>query len=272
MEYAPKLPEHNDNVSHMRPFREFVQILLTLLALCLFVFWCLGLAIDYTVEHMDPDTEAAINKMVVLPRGEMAKPALQQQAQLQELVDSMQACAGLASKVQVHLLDRGDVNAAVSPGNHMFVFAGLARQMRSTNGLAFVLAHEMGHIRQRDPLRALGRGVVLMSVTALLVGADPGVAELLVPVNSIGESHYSRARESSADALALQTLNCRFGHAGGATEFFELLKAERRPEFALSHYLASHPGLQARIDAINKGIAAGAMKMEPVQAFTLKTK
>ncbi|PWF43684.1 M48 family metallopeptidase [Massilia glaciei] len=269
MEYAPKLPEQNDNVSHNRPLREFVQILLTLLVLSLFVFWCMGLAVDYAVEHMDPDTEAAINKVMVFPGGETAKDKLPQRAQLQELVDSMQQCAGLTAKVQVHLLDREEVNAAVAPGNHMFVFAGLTKQIGSTNGLAFVLAHELGHIRQRDPLRALGRGMVLMSVVALLTGADTGVAEVLIPVNKIGESRYSRARESGADALALQILNCRFGHAGGATEFFDLLKAERGPGFALSHYVASHPGLQARIDAINRGIAAGAMKVEPVQPFTL---
>lgn len=263
MQYQPALPEHNDNVSQQNPLKDFVVIMGWLLAIGACVFWLLGLAVDAVVDRLDDAAEARL--YALLPT-HAAPPAgaHPQQARLQALVDGMRQCAGLQLPATVTLSKSGDANAALLPGGHIVVFSGLLDQVKSENGLSFVLAHELAHITQRDHLRAMGRGIVLFGLAALLTGSDSGLSELLAPVNSLGHAKYSRTREAAADAAALRILNCRYGHAGGATELFQSMLARDGNGFGVSHYVASHPAMQERIDTLNRAIRDAGMKVGPL--------
>ena len=271
MKYQPALPQHNDNVSTQRPLQDFAVILAWLLVIAAGVFWLMGMAVDAIVDRLDHADEARLYALMPAQSAPAAKPA-PQQAQLQAMVDAMRQCAGLRAGIElpvtVTLNQSRQANAAVLPGGRIVVFSGLMEQVKSENGLAFVLAHELAHelahITQRDHLRAMGRGVVLFGISALLLGSDLGLTELLAPVNSLGHAKYSRTREAAADAAALRTLNCRYGHAGGATELFEAIRARDGDGFALSHYVASHPAMQERIVALNQAIRQGGIKVGPV--------
>ncbi len=263
MHYQPSLPEHNDNVSEQHPGKDFLVIMGWLLVIAACVFWLLGHAVDAIVDRLDHEDEARLYALLPAHAAPAAN-AHPQQAQLQALVNGMRQCAGLQLPATITLNTSKDANAAVLPGGHIVVFSGLLDQVKSENGLAFVLAHELAHITERDHLRAMGRGIVLFGIAALLTGSDSGLAGLLAPVNSLGHASYSRTREAAADAAALRTLHCRYGHAGGATELFESILARDGDGFKMSHYVASHPGMQARIDALNGAIRAGGMRVGPV--------
>lgn len=264
MKYQASLPEHNDNISHEHPLKDFAVILGWLLALTVLVFWLLGLGVDAIVDDLSHETEASLYKMLPSATSETAPGAKPQQAQLQAMVDSLRACAGVRLPATV-TVNKSDVpNAAVMTGGHIVVFSGLLTQVKSENGLAFVMAHELAHITQRDHLRAMGRGIVLFGISALLTGGDSGLSELLAPVNNLGQAKYSRSREAAADAAALRILNCRYGHAGGATELFHAMKDEDDSRFGLSHYAASHPAMQERIDTLERAIREGGMTVGPV--------
>jgi Zn-dependent protease with chaperone function len=265
MKYTASLPEVNDNISPVHPLKDAAVILGWLLAIAALVFWLTGLAIDRVVDGLSPETEASLARM--LPSHSVAAdPALaSEQARLQALADSMRPCARMSLPATITLSKSEVPNALAMPGGHVVVFSGLLDKVKSENGQAFVLAHEMAHLAHRDHLRAMGRGIVLFGIAALVTGSDSGLSEVLAPAQQLGAASYSRSRESAADALALQILNCRYGHAGGATEFFEVVRAEDKTLFGLSHYAASHPAVQERIDALNAAIRAGAMKVEAVQ-------
>ncbi len=263
MQYRPALPAHNDNVSQQHPLKDFFVILGWLLVFAALVFWLLGLAVDAVVDRMDHASEARL--YALLPSSSApAAPASAGQIRLQAMVDGMRQCAGLRVSATVSLHKSETPNAAVMPGGHIVVFDGLMDHVKSENGLAFVLAHEMGHLTQRDHLRALGRGIVLFGMAALLTGSDSGLTDLLAPVTELGHAKYSRTREAAADAAALRILHCRYGHAGGATELFEAMKASQGGDFGLSHYVASHPGMDERIAAIHRAISAGGLPVKPV--------
>ncbi len=64
---------------------------------------------------------------------------------------------------------------------------------------------------------------------------------------------HSRDREERADAQALQTLACYYGHAGGATEFFEAMKARDVKILpGVGHYFSSHPESVQRADNLHR--------------------
>lgn len=263
MDYKPSLPANNDNVSEEHPLKDVAVILGWLVVIVVAAYWLLGLAIDAIVENMDHETEAKLVELMPSPVPP-ADDAPARQVRLQALVDGMRACAGLRLPAAVTLVESATPNAMVMPGGHIVVYSGLLSQVESENGLAFVLAHELAHLTNRDHLRGLGRGLVLFGISAILTGADSGLTELLAPVHRLGEATYSRTREADADAAALRVLNCRYGHAGGATEFFTAMGREDDELAELSHYVASHPAMRARVDAINAAIRAANMKVGPV--------
>ncbi|MGV3741987.1 MAG: M48 family metallopeptidase [Burkholderiaceae bacterium] len=258
MKYEPKLPEHNDNVSHEKPGREFVTILVGFTVVAAALFWILGLLVDTAVDHMSPRVEAKINQAVASAwqeeKGEQEKPfAPDKLAMLQKMAEDLRQCAAVPYPVTLHLSKSEKPNAAALPGGHIIVFSGLLDKVESENGLAFVLAHEFSHLKNRDHLRAMGRGLLLAAVATLLTGADSGITQILMPVDRLGHAQHSQKREMAADTTALQVLNCRYGHAGGATEFFEAMKNDKRTDDkGFSHYFASHPQVQARIDNIHR--------------------
>ena len=110
----------------------------------------------------------------------------------------------------------------------------------------------------------MGRGIVLFGLSAILTGSDSGLSGLVAPAAHLGTTNYSRAREALADARALQILNCRYGHVGGATELFEALKKDDADGDMLPHYLSSHPAMQSRIDALRHAASAQKMRTGPV--------
>jgi Zn-dependent protease with chaperone function len=133
------------------------------------------------------------------------------------------------------------------PGGHIVIFTGLLEKVKSENELSFILAHEMGHYAHRDHLRGFGRAMVFMTVATSLFGADSGISRIVGQTLNLTEMSFSRDQETWADEFALETVNCRYGHVAGATDFFRNITREQDPGI-FGHYFASHPENQRRID------------------------
>ena len=257
MKYQPVLPEHNDNVSHQQPLKEFFILLFGLIGIFLVVFWVLGFFVDMAVSSLSPEIEIEVFSGVDFLQGEEST-ASDRQVKLQQLVNQLTTCAGIQHPIQVDILASEDINAVAYPGGKIAVYAGLLDQVHSENGLAFVLGHELGHIKNRDHLRALGRGLVLVALSVAFTGSHSDISQFLAPSMHLGHAQYSQNRESSADEIGLHVLQCYYGHVGGATEFFEALQRSEHPiRLGLLHYFSSHPELQqriARLHALSKSL------------------
>jgi Zn-dependent protease with chaperone function len=175
------------------------------------------------------------------------------QASLQQLTDDLRKCCDIDYPVKVLIVPSDTANAVALAGGTIVVFSGIFDMVRSQNGIAFVMAHELGHFKQRDHLRGMGRGIVLTALSALLTGSGSNLTQLTAPGVHLTQARYSRQREAMADALALETLVCYYGHAGGATEFFHAMGTEHDSE-RFKAYFSSHPECKARIAALEKEI------------------
>ncbi|MCA1857177.1 M48 family metallopeptidase [Massilia oculi] len=265
MKYRPALPEHNDNISHEHPLKDFLLILGGLSLAVLVLVWALGLAVDLVVDKMSPATEARITELMALEPPGRGPAFAAHEAWLQSLADGMRACAGLDGPVQVRMRQSKDANAFVMPGATVIVHSGLLTHLRSENGMSFVLAHELSHLVHRDHLRALGRSLVIVAAATVLTGDGSWATGVLAPAEHLGQSYHSRERETAADMGALRILQCRYGHIGGATEFFTSLHRKDTEASALTHYLASHPSAQARIEALERAIRQSGLQAGPVR-------
>lgn len=140
-------------------------------------------------------------------------------------------------------------NALAIPGGTIVVTTGLLRVMETENELAFVLAHELGHFRNRDHLVMLGRSALFS-----LFMAGMGLGEL--PSNDVVEasgalvgSAYSRDQERAADRYALQLMQAEYGHVAGATSSLARLTAGDMTDL-IGGYIGSHPGPSERMGEV----------------------
>lgn len=253
MEYKPSLPENNDNVSHEQPVREFLLLSFGITVFLLIVFWILGLLVDQAVDYITPEMEAMIFSAAGGSASESVESSDPRQVELQRMIDGLRECIQIGYPLKVYLLDLDGANAFAFPGGRIFIFTGLLDKVVSKNGLAFVLAHELAHFKNRDHLRGLGRGIVLTAVSALLTGAGSDLTQLFTPAVGFSQAQYSQERENMADKQALQTLNCSYGHVGGATEFFEAMKPDDdKSSNVFGHYFSSHPEAVERINNLHR--------------------
>ena len=246
MKFTARQPGINVNVSPTHPLKEFAILAGGLLAIVVGVYLALGLAVDLIVPRLSMDLEkklagAFVGRLVETEEVDTTTRSLQ------DLVDRLQdRCAPLPYIITVHVTESDAVNAAALPGGHMVIFTGLLAEMTSENELAFVLAHELGHYANRDHLRGLGRALVLMTASTVLLGADNSVNSMIGQGMVLTELSFSRKQESKADEFALETLFCHYGHVADATSFFNKIPEDGDPG-RFGHYFASHPENRRRI-------------------------
>ncbi len=246
MKFTARQPGINVNVSPTHPLKEFAILAGGLLAIVVGVYLALGLAVDLIAPRLSMDLEKKLAGAFVGRLVENEDVADTTQS-LQSLVDRLQdRCAPLPYSITVHVTEADAVNAAALPGGHMVVFTGLLAEMTSENELAFVLAHELGHFANRDHLRGLGRALVLMTASTLLLGADNSINSMIGQGMVLTELSFSRKQESQADEFALETLFCHYGHVADATSFFNKIPEDGDPG-RFGHYFASHPENRRRI-------------------------
>lgn len=173
---------------------------------------------------------------------------------LQNLADGLAKRMNMPEdiSVDVHLIDSDDMNAFATLGGNIFVLQGLIDAMPDENSLSMVLAHELGHIKHRDPIVSISRGLAFQVAYSFLMGDGSLV---LSTGSELGMLFFSREQEREADKVALETLQNYYGHVAGATTFFEqalILEEEESKEEP--EWMHSHPKLQNRIDQLNADI------------------
>jgi Zn-dependent protease with chaperone function len=269
MEYSGKLPTSNVNVSQRSPLQELCVLLGGLLGLCLVFYLCLGWAVDYSIQNISPEEENDLYALMKFPAGE-EREASGQTLAVQALMQALQKCAPLPYQVSIDVSQSKQVNAAAFPGGHILIFSGLLDRMGSENELAFVLGHELGHFKHRDHLRSMGRGLVLGVISLFLLGPDSDVGEFLMGALGVAERTHSRQQESAADEYALEVLNCHYGHVGGSTKFFELLR-DKNKNSTIVKYFSTHPSDQKRIDDLNALAVQKNFRVDAVKPWVVPT-
>ncbi|HDH51595.1 MAG TPA: M48 family metallopeptidase, partial [Nitrospirae bacterium] len=252
MRYRAKELKQNVNVSRTSPIKELFILLGGVLGILIAVYAALGFAVDLVVPKLPSSIEQSLGRLYSGIYDDTDEtPA---EAQLQKILDRLSAASGDTEiKYKVHIVLNPQANALALPGGNIIVFSRLIEETASENELAFVLAHELGHFANRDHLRGLGRGLVLLTISAALLGADSSATNFIMNSLQNVEMKFSQRQEQAADLWALDLLNKTYGHVGGATDFFEhMSKNDKRGR--IRYYFATHPHPENRIRVLRKNI------------------
>ena len=259
MKYIPVQPPEGINVTDEHPLKSFFILTLGTIGVIIAIVVILGIAADYLVKYVPIEYEQDLfdsDNLYIMPFAvDESDQGKQCQQYVQTLVDGLHAKVGedyKEHKFQVVLANEVQANAFAVPGGQIVVTRGLFNSVESENGLSMILAHEMAHHYERDPLRSAGRALVVSVFLLAILGADGSsvIQNILGNTASVTNLVFSRQQESDADVFAAELLIKFYGHALGAAEFFQHIKNIEVDTAEIPSFLSTHPSTEGRINSL----------------------
>lgn len=232
----------------------------SILGIIISLYFVLGFSLDILVDRVSLETERKLAEFFSR-KFYLSKDRSDAEKATQKIVDDLAGYLPETSyKFSVHIVSGKEANAFALPGGNILVNTALIDEVGSENELVMVLAHELGHYMHRDHLRGLGRGLALTVMSVFLFGNNSDVTQFLMRALLTTDLRFSRKQEAFADVFALGLLYKRYGHAAGATDFFQhATKKKRYPRFL--KYFSTHPHDSERISMLHEEIVRRGYKI-----------
>ena len=164
-----------------------------------------------------------------------------------KLVHELEAAATLPFSLNAAVIRRPEANAIALPGGRVYVFQGLVAKANNPDELAGAIAHEMGHVAQRDGVRVLMQAAGLSFLFGMLIGDFSGGGVAVMAMRTVLQSSYSRETEAAADGYGAALLG-RLGRDPRALGAI-LVRIAGTPG-PMAKILLDHPEAQERAAAI----------------------
>jgi len=247
MKFTPRTPREGINVSDVHPLAEAATLIAGLSAILVAIALVIVFFVDLVILFLPPKLEARLFQNLVAEQLLSAEYDTPQARALQGRVDSLaEQWPDNPYQFRAGILLAEQPNALALPGGIILVTNTLLQQAESENELAFIIGHEIGHFKNRDHIRQLGRAALLGLLAAALLGQN--VDSLSGSVVGLTMGGFSRSQESAADEFGLQLVHGTYGHVAHAWRFFERV-AEREGDLGpFASFAASHPSPGDRIE------------------------
>jgi Zn-dependent protease with chaperone function len=256
VKFDPSLPDAGVNVSPTHPVREALVLVAGVGGGIALLFAMLAFAIETLVAWIPPAVEAKI----------FSAPWTNSERDWGEVLEDGPATAAVANllgrlalhwpenpySLRVAVYAEPTPNAVALPGGFVLVTSGLLDRVASENELAFVLAHEIGHFRNRDHMRGIGRGVAFAVVLGSLgLGTSSAASQVAMLSGGLAARAFDRSQERNADRFALEIVAQEYGHVAGAQDFFGRAVASPGPVAnRIAPYFSTHPLNEDRTNAL----------------------
>jgi predicted Zn-dependent protease len=258
--YVARDPGPNPNISRTPPLRIFIILGSAAVAIAVVAWLVLGALVGVVARSVPDPFEEKLGGVLMLEA--MQSPEwIAAREELQLIVDDLASQLPARSfRYRVYVHENEVPNAFAAPGGGIVVHTGLLEFARSENEVAMVLAHELAHHAHRDHMEGIGRGLVIAVILNAVFGGNSGLDQLTGAGAQGLSLKMSRDDERAADRLGLLLLEGRYGHVGGATDFFERIGDQ--PGGRPTTWLSTHPLSSDRIVRLREEIRANHYPVE----------
>ncbi|KAF6752363.1 peptidase family M48-domain-containing protein [Ephemerocybe angulata] len=155
----------------------------------------------------------------------------------------------------VVVADRKTINAMATPGV-IVVFTGILPVCRDEEGLAAVLAHEIGHVVARHTAERISSQTIWIGISLLLqtLGLDAFISHSLTTYALALPN--SRTQEREADMIGLRLMSRACYNPGAAPAMFARLGQIEKSVASRSslEFLQTHPASENRVKYLEKAL------------------
>jgi predicted Zn-dependent protease len=169
--------------------------------------------------------------------------------------------------LEVVLIDSPSINAFAAPGGVVGINLGLFLTAEDVHEYSSVIAHELAHLSQRHFARGIEAqkqqmlptlaSMIAAIAIGMAAGGDAGIAAMSASQAAAQSSYlrYSRARETEADRIGMNTLISAGMDPNGMARMFDRMGRAYRyttkpPEFLLTHPLSERRVADAKTQAM----------------------
>lgn len=207
--------------------------------------------------------EAAIGRSVepqildMLGRGKPPRlcgaPGAPGRQALDAMVTRLTAPIRLPGELRVRVVDSPDTNAFALPGGSIFILRPILDRATNPDEVAGVLAHEIGHVVNRDAMRGLIHDGSLSLLVGIVLGdVTGGTTIAMLGKMALGQA-YSRDIEREADKVSVELMGQAGADPRAINIFFgRLAAAEGKSGPGVLAALSSHPITEERIRSVEK--------------------
>lgn len=157
---------------------------------------------------------------------------------LATMVGKLTAHASLPGPLDVKVIDSRVQNAFALPGGKIVFMRALIEKAESPDEVAGVLAHEMGHVANRDAMRGIIHAGGISFLVGTLLGDFTGAGALVIASRYLLTSRHSRSVETEADVFAIDVMTKAGGDVRALGRFLRRVAetpGERQLELLLTH-------------------------------------
>ncbi|CAN1492645.1 HtpX Zn-dependent protease with chaperone function [Rhabdaerophilaceae bacterium] len=182
------------------------------------------------------------------------RPGTLARAALDEMITKLTPSLRLQGPLKVEVIDVPVTNAFALPGGRIFLFRPVIEKATSPDEVAGVLAHEIGHVVNRDAMRGVLHDGALSVLAGLVLGdVTGGTAIALLGRMALG-SAFSREQEREADRVSVDLMQKAGADPRAINIFFKRLikEVDASAPRSASDLFSSHPMTDERIETVDR--------------------
>ncbi len=250
-ETSEEIINDKTNITEQNPLKEGLKILANLffIIFCLYftVYFGVGILIISLSNENQIKLENAISK---LNTTELAFKCYKSARtdKIKNLILTYDKKYPKTSKLEIKIIESKDLNAFCFPDGKIYITSGLYNFLKNDDELAFVVAHEMAHYKNKDHLENLKSAIANSSIALLLslVTTDENIGDIVANTIELGNLKHSRNAEKKADKYAAEALLNIYGTTSGGVRVLKILSQKSDLPEAAS-ILSTHPATKSRI-------------------------
>lgn len=171
-----------------------------------------------------------------------------ERAVVNKALRSVESQANLPFPLKIHFWNADFANAFALPGGHVLFTSEIMEEFKSQEQFFAVLAHEAGHIENRDVTRGIFQSAGTVGILGLFLGDFAGGFLTVAIVERFLDASYSRDVETRADEYAYRIIgDLGYSTAPMADMFAAWEDDGGSGDSGLETHLSSHPDMGLRV-------------------------
>lgn len=248
------LHTENKNITEKNPLEEFGKAACCLLIILVFLYLSVYISTGAIISSLTIDAQVKLeNALTSLNKPEQWKVIEKNPSRVTKLKNKIMYYDEdypVISNQKIYIIEMDMMNAFCAPNGNIYITDKLYKKLDTDEQLTYILAHEMGHYKNKDHLTALRKSIskMVLLISLSLCGDSNKITKTLLSDSlSLHDFHHARLHEIQADTYAGTILLQMFNSTDGGVEVLEFLNQNSKLSFSMT---STHPKKEERIELL----------------------